>query len=370
VLNEYPETWKMSDPDRNQFVNAKARAEVLAHPGTFLGAAVQSEFNYLRMAKQEILLDVPVGRHRALMAAVALAVAVAFAFRARRDTWWLLVDLGLFVSMIVVMPIVISFVPSNTPPRWVAPALMVTAFIAFIGLGTRRLADGPHLALALVGVGATAACLPMLGVDTVRVFAATAPFAALPIALAAATLTRAPTRAGTAAAVAEPVAPAGWKERPSGEMRVPLVVGAALLAVVFVGPPVAMAAVGRPATPERLCADGRPAEPLIGGVAVQIVPDGRQGAEDEVGNADFTAQLPLFQPIPGKHFTGVNPPWTLIHGLTRTGTDRFAVVDEAVSAPRTSALYLCGDVAHDPDTDASFAIYPDPVDVFRGHPLP
>ena len=194
VLTEYPETWKMSDPDRNRFVNAKARAEVLAHPDTFLGAAVQSEFNYLRMAKQEILLDVPVGRHRAVMAAATLAVAVAFAFRARRDRWWLLVDLGLFASMIVVMPIVVSFVPSNTPPRWLAPALMVGAFVAFIGMGTRRLADTPHLALGLVGVGATAACLPMLGVDTVRVFAATAPFAALPIALAAAVLTRGPGR--------------------------------------------------------------------------------------------------------------------------------------------------------------------------------
>ena len=360
----------MSDPDRNRFVNAKARAEVLAHPDTFLGAAVQSEFNYLRTAKQEILLDVPVGRHRAVMAVATLAVAVAFAFRARRDRWWLLVDLGLFASTIVVMPIVISFVPSNTPPRWLAPALMVGAFVAFIGMGTRRLADAPHLALGLVGVGATAACLPMLGVDTVRVFAATAPFAAIPIALAAAVLTRGPRTRAATAAVAEPAEPAGWKERPSREMAVPLVVGAAFLAVLFVGPPVAMAAVGRPSTPPRLCPDGRPAEPLIGGVAVQVVPDGRQGAVDEVGNGDFTAQLPLFQPVPGKHFTGLNPPWTLIHGLTVTGTDRFAVVDGTVAAPRTSALYLCGDVAHDPDTDASFAIYPDPVDVFRGRPLP
>jgi hypothetical protein len=368
VLNEYPETWKMSDPERNRFVNAKAREEVLAHPGTLVGVAVRSEFNYLRMAKQEILLDVPIGRHRMTMAAVALAIGVAFAFRARRDRFsQLLVDLGLFASMIVVVPILVSFVPSNTPPRWLAPALMVTAFVTFIGIGTRRLADVPHLVLALLGIGATAACLPMLGVDTVRVFAATAPFAALPLALAVAVLTRGPT---PAPAAAEPPEPPAWTERPPRQVAVPLVVGAGLLAVLFVGPPVAMAAVGRPSAPPRLCPDGRPAEPLLGGVAVRVVPDSTRRAVDEVSETAFAAQLPFFMPMPGKHFSGVTAPWTLLHGLTAAGTDRFAVVDEAVTAPRTSALYLCGDVVHDPETDASFAIYPDHVDVFRGHPLP
>ena len=146
--------------------------------------------------------------------------------------------------------------------------------------------------------------------------------------------------------------------------------GAGLLAVLFVGAPVAMAAVGRPSAPPRLCPDGRPAEPLIGGVAVRVVPDGRRRAVDEVRDSAFAAQLPAFMPMPGKHFTGVPVPWALIHGLTATGTDRFAVVDGAVTAPAGSTLYLCGEVVHDPETDASFAIYPDPVDVFRGRPLP
>ena len=158
VFNDHPETWTMSDPERNRFVNAEAREEVLAHPGTFVGAAVQSEFNYLRMAEQEILLDVPTGWHGMLKATVALAVAVAFSLRWRRDEdRQLLLDLGLFASMVVAVPILVSFVPSNTPPNWVAPALMVTALVAFIGLGTRRLADSPHVVLALLGVGATAA---------------------------------------------------------------------------------------------------------------------------------------------------------------------------------------------------------------------
>ena len=89
----------------------------------------------------------------------------------------------------------------------------------------------------------------------------------------------------------------------------------------------------------------------------------------EVGNATFTAFLPLFLPQPGKHFAGLEPPWTVIHGLTATGTDRFAVLDGIVPAPRTSVLRLCGDVLHDPETDATFAIYPDPVDIFRGRAL-
>ncbi len=85
VFNDHPDTWTMSDPERNRFVNAEAREEVLAHPGTFVGAAVQSELNYLRMAEQEILLDVPTGWHGMLKATVALAVAGAFALRWRRD---------------------------------------------------------------------------------------------------------------------------------------------------------------------------------------------------------------------------------------------------------------------------------------------
>jgi len=374
VLNEHPETWKMSDPDRNRFVNARAREQVLAHPEVFLGAAIQSEFNYLRIAKQEILLDVPINRHRPVMAGVALAIAVAFALRARRDRWWqLLVDLGLFASMVVVVPILVSYVPSNTPPQWVSPALAVAAFVAFIVIGTRRLAHTPHLVMALVGVGATAVCLPMLGVDTVRVFAATSPFAALPLALAAAVMTRAPglrPAAAEVAAAAPAPAPAGWKQRPARAAAAPLVAGAALVAVVFLGPPIAMAAVERPETPTRLCPDGRPAEPLIGGVAAQFVPDREGRTVTQVKSSMMVAQLPLFQPVPGKHLTGIDPPWTLIHGLTVTGTDRFAVVEALVPAPRASALYLCGDVLHDPETDATFSIYPDPVDMFRGVPLP
>ncbi len=88
-----------------------------------------------------------------------------------------------------------------------------------------------------------------------------------------------------------------------------------------------------------------------------------------MADSAFTSFLPLFLPQPGKHFVGMVPPWTLIHGLTASGTDRFAVLDGVVSAPRTSVLYLCGDVVHDPETDATFAIYPDLVDLFRGRAL-
>jgi hypothetical protein len=402
ILNDHPETWKMTDADRNRFVNARAREEVLAHPGRFLGAAVQSELNYLRMAKQEILLDVPVNRHRLAMFAGGAAIAVALAVRARgRRYGRLAVDLGLFASMVVVVPILVSFVPSNTPPRWLAPALVAAAFVAFVVVGTRRLADGPpaHLVLALLAAGATAACAPVLGVDTVRVFAATAPFAALPLALAVAVLTTAPggprvtvdeAPMRTAAAPPPEGAPAGappasprrrqlvgalWRERPSRELALPLVAGAALLGVLFVGAPVAMAVVDPPAAPGRTCPDGLPAEPLFGGAAVQIVPDGTGGGRadrlpiGEVGHTAFTTYLPLSLPMPGKHFVGMQPPWTLIHGLTIAGTDRFAVVDGAVPAPGTSVIYLCGGVVHDPETDATFAIYPDPVDLFRGRVL-
>ena len=139
----------MADGARNRFVNGRAREAVLANPGRFLGAAVRSEVDYLRDRQQEVLLDVPVRRHRPVMVAVALATVVTLAVRVRRHRrglWNLAADLGLFVSMVVVIPILVSFVPSNTPPRWVAPALMVTAFVALILVGTRRLAGvSPYL---------------------------------------------------------------------------------------------------------------------------------------------------------------------------------------------------------------------------------
>ena len=416
ILNDHPETWQMTDADRNRFVNGRAREEVLAHPGRFLGTAVQSELNYLRIAKQEVLLDVPVHRHRPLMVVGALTAIVALVVRARRrhESWRLLVDLGLFASMVVAVPILVSYVPSNTPPRWVAPALMVTAFVAFILVGTRRLACGPApLVMALVAVGTTALCAPVLGVDTVRVFAATAPFAALPLALAVAVLTlvRTPIRQPNAAPAqahppeedAQPDPPAAsppparahepatapsaegpgsttkarelvtafWRTLPR-EAATPLVAGAVLLGVLFVGTPLAVALVDPPASPPRTCPDGRSAQPLFGGVAVQVVDDpvGDERLDvGEVANSTFTAFLPLFLPMPGKHFAGIAPPWTVIHGLTATGTDRFAVLDGSVAAPGTSTLYLCGDTVHDPETDATFAIYPDPVDLFRGRVL-
>jgi hypothetical protein len=400
ILNDHPETWQMTDADRNRFVNARAREEVRAHPGRFLGAAVQSEFNYLRIAKQEVLLDVPLGRQRPLMAAVALATVVALAVRARRRHFrYLMIDVGLFASMAVIIPIVVSFVPSNTPPRWVAPALMAGAFLAFVVVGTRRLVGEGQLVMALLAVAATAVCAPVLGVDTVRVFAATSPFAALPLALAAAVLTRAGRASPTTAAAAAPApaasiddtpAPAAAPARrlagvgaaltrgfPTGAARGPLVVGAALVAVVFVGTPMAVALVDPPAAPVRTCPDGRAAEPLFGGVAVHVVdapirPDLTAGglAVGEVADGTFTAYLPLFLPQPGRHFVGMVAPWTLIHGLTAAGTDRFAVLDGVVPAPETSPLYLCGQVVHDPETDATFAIYPDLVDLFRGRALP
>jgi hypothetical protein len=59
---------------------------------------------------------------------------------------------------------------------------------------------------------------------------------------------------------------------------------------------------------------------------------------------------------------------TIIGGLTQRGQDRIAFVDGAVSAPRSSALYLCGTTVSNSRTNALLKEWPLPLDVFAGTP--
>lgn len=367
IYIDHPEIVTMTDRQRSRFINELVRREILDHPARFTGAAFRSGVNYLQMAKKDLLAPFAVGLHRLMMVAGAAVIALVAMFRARRTTpRRALLDLSLFASLLVALPTVVSRVPSNEPPLWLGAAIVVTGLLGFVVVGTDRLQADRQLRLALAAMVAVVACLPFLGVDTVRVFAAAMPFLALPLALAVGALARAgpPARLRTTA-VEDRVA------RPGGGTG-PLVTGGVLVGAILLGTPVAMATVDRPALPDRRCPDGRAAEPLLGGVALRVGPDstGLQANVDQVSLGEFTRQLSNFAPVPSNHLAGITGPVTLVGGLRADGFDRLAVVDADVRAPGSSPLYLCGDVRHDPLTDQTFTYFPQPLDLFRGRPLP
>jgi hypothetical protein len=286
----------------------------------------------------------------------------------------LALDLGLLASMVLAIPVVVSAVPGSSPPSWLAPAIAALSFVGFVVVGTHRLQVRPQIVTTLVVFGAMALCLPLLGADTVRVFAATSVFAIVPLTLAVAALVAAARRVPEAVpAESTPAAEDGVVA--PGRRRSPLappVAAAALLAIIVLGAPVAMAVVDPPpldAAPT--CPDGRPADQLLGGVGVRIVAEaGGDRAPDEVGLVPFARQAYDFTPVPSNHLQTITGPSTFVSGLTSAGGDRFALVEGQVEAPEGSILYLCGQVQHDPLTDLYFSYFPVPVDVYRGRPAP
>ncbi len=365
IFQDHPEVIPMSDPDRNRIINALARDEVRAHPGRFLWASVLSGKNYVVLAKRLILSPVPLAVQRVAMVVGLVVLAGAVRARVRwRGRDGLALDLGLLVATFLAVPILVSKVPGNAPPRGLGLALAAVGFAGLVVVGTRRLPCVPQIVMTLVVFGATVVCLPILGADTVRVFAATAPFAAMPLAFAVAALASA--RRPVAAA---PVAVSEARRWPTRAALVPAGAGLALLATILLGAPVAMAVVDPPALSPPVCADGRPAESLLGGVGVRLLDrPGAGRAVDQIPLSVLPKQFRDFRPVPSNLLRTITGPTTFVSGLTPAGNDRFAIVPGQVVAAGTSVLYLCGDVVHDPLTDLALSFYPVPVDVIRGNP--
>lgn len=376
VYEDHPEIIEMTETSRNQFVNSLAREEIFAHPGRFLGATARSYDNYLTMAKRSILGPWPVRLHRPLMLGAALAIAAMLAVGARRrggggggGLRHVGAGLALFAGTVVAIPpLVNSLTPLVSPPVWLPTALVATAFLAFVVVGVRAWPIAFPVPMSLVGLLAVVLSLPFIGTDSIRLLADGIVMLSLPLALAVAVLTR-PRHAGLEGdgSSLPPSVQRPWL-RPDA---LPLLVGAGLLATVAVGAPMAMAAVDSPSLQERTCPDGRAAEPLIGGVAVQVIADpaGSDRAVDELGLEAFTREARNFVPVPYGHLSGITGPVTVVGGMTPAGADRFAILDGEVPAPETGVLYLCGDVQRDPLTDFLFTFLPAPADVFRGQAL-
>jgi hypothetical protein len=374
VYADHPEIIAMSDGQRNRYVNSLAREAIEANPARFLRATGTSYRNYLTMAKQVILAPWSVGRHRLLMLGSALAVAVSVAMRVRRGrAGQLPSDLALFACSVLAIPALMSITPGLVPPRWLAPALVAVAWAAFVVIGSRVLPVAFPIPLTVVAFAAVVVSLPFIGTDAVRVLADGIGFITVPLVLAVVVLRSAGPRRTVSVepSVAELDTGAPSRRERALVGALPVMIYVTLLAIMTLGIPVSKAVVNPPDLPPRQCADGRAAQPLIGGVAVRIVPDptGSDRAVDELGLAAFARQAPTFAPAPYNHLARITGPATLIGGLTSDAVDRFAIVDDLIDAPRMSALYLCGDTERDPVTAAVFSILANPADVFRGVPL-
>lgn len=127
-----------------------------------------------------------------------------------------------------------------------------------------------------------------------------------------------------------------------------------------------MAMIGRPATPPRRCPDGRPAEALLGGASLRVVPDGVDADLGEMGLTRYRVQAAGYLPFPGNEFLTVDAGQTVVAGLTVSGRDRYALLQGRVGAPEDAATYLCGQASRDPVTLLASSYFPQPIDFFRG----
>jgi len=360
VFFDYPHLKSLSDPAANQFVQRQARDEVLAHPLRFTGALARSTKNYAWMAKDEVLrpLHNPTLRWLALLVP-ALAGGWIFVRRWRVSRSLAMRDLTLFAGVILSVPLLLDLWPDgNHKPSWMGAVIAVLGFAAFCR-GTSALGDRPQLGLAVAAVLGFIASVPIVGVDTVRVFAAVVPLAALPIVVAVATVSS-PGSGRTTAARAT-ATPSTWY---------PASIGLALLVVMLLGTPIAMAVTTRPHAQTLTCPDHRAAQSLIGGVAVHVVTPSSQGRGlEDVAFRDYVIDSLTFLPVT-RVLDSRKPPVTVLEGLRSDGADRIAIVPGRVTrAPERSVVYLCGDVIHDPQAQLILQYWPQPFDFFSGRPL-
>lgn len=382
----------MTGADGSKFVNEEAVRAIRANPVTFAEAVARSGVNYLRGSYQAAFAPIRSTSVRRSVAGVALLGAGALLLARRRAG-----ALTLATDVTLMAATVVSIIPLRDPwridvfPAWLFTAVILIAYVAFIVVGTRRLASRVPLSLAVVGLAACAVSAPLLGADrdSARNFAATVPMMALPLAMAVGVLTRVaagstPTEDTVAAPGPMPRRSRGWP---------PVLVGAGIVATSLVGAPVAAAVVDTPAPARHQCPDGTAAHAFVGGVAIRIVGNEPRAENrlDELESHLLEKWAPTLaygwrpnsnaEPTPalagaegaGGRGTGGRGARTMLSAITTDGNDRIAYINGTIDAPRGSLLYLCGQ----DETGGISAVYsrvfwPEPVTFafFTGSPLP
>jgi hypothetical protein len=363
VYVDYPQLRGLPDQQINQFVQRKAREAVVANPLRFSIAVLRSAKNYVLLAKDDIVSPVHGnGLRWFVYIAMAALAAVVLVRRWRSSRWHVVLDATLFAGVVLAVPVLIDLWPTTDHrPTWIGGAIALVGFVGLLVRGTDHLGNPPQLTFGAAAFLGFVASMPVLGVDNVRVFATSVPFVALPFVIAVAAICR---RAPLTVPDRQPT-------RRTLSVTAPAWVGAGIVAAMFLGTPIAMAAIKRPALPSRRCPNGQEAQPLIGGVAVRVV--GRQAQSqrhlEDVGITDYVSDSVIYAPITGL-LDSIQPPTTVIAGLTRNGNDRIAFVPGTASAPQHSVLYLCGHTVHDAQAQLLLQFWPQPFDFFSGTVLP
>ena len=242
-------------------------------------------------------------------------------------------------------------------PGWLGGALTLVCFGAYVVMGSSRLKLASHVGLVLAVIVGVVVTLPLIGLDTTRALAATAPLMALPLALAVAVLTR-----GDAARAPSP--------EPSGPRWSPVVLGTTLVVVALVGAPLAAAMVDKPRVVERTCADGARAQVLLGASSVRIVED--KAAADSVDTIDVDSATRDLETGLGLDVIKdlVRPGTTIAAGQNQRGGDRIVFLT-GPAEESGGVLYFCGGDLGDHTSVAFSRFWPRPVDFafMTGTPL-
>jgi hypothetical protein len=363
AYSDYPvQMASRSLTERAQFAGDRAREEIRSDPVRFGKTVARSGLNYAELSRDTSVEAVTNATMRRLLyGLVALGAAIFLVARWRSSRWWVLIDAALAGCALYAIPVMVGPWPDNVhSPSWFPLALTGFMVVAFLGIGVSRLRSPALVPFTLAAFVGMIVSTPFLadGTSGVRVFAATIPFLALPFMFSVALLTRPQLRRTQDGCVDE-------GQRARARLPIALVIGLALVAIIVIAGPLAAALVGKPAVRARSCPDGRPAKAFLGGEAVQLVRDSADRDLDQFKIGRFDPQQLEIRDL----LANVRPGDTILSALDDHGAPYIAVVEGRQSAPRSSALYLCGSRVSDATTRTSAEIYGAPLNVFVGRPL-
>ncbi len=364
VFDDHPELLPLDDSARTVAIRRFASQAVRDHPYRFARSLLLSERNYMRLAKGHTMFIPHLLLRRTAQVAALLLGVLALHRRRSEGRRSLLVDLGLFCASLLCLPVLLVWSTLTGVPGWLGGALTIVFYCAFVLVGSRRVLASAHSGFLLVATAGLVVSIPLIGLDSARVLAVTAPLMALHLAVAVSILAGGPDNLPSGEVSPSPAVPPNrWS---------PAVAGTGLIAVGLLGAPLAAAVIDKPHVDRRICPDGRPAQAILAPSSVRIVED--EAHVDGVDAMDAQAAARDMEMIPGLGTVKplVRPGTTIVAGVNERGGDRIVFLTGLVRTSGSSVVYFCGSDLGD-TISAVFTVgfWPKPVDFafMTGTPL-